>query len=106
MPEFDPSTFDPAILLTSAGAVVAATIIANVIQVLKRAPVIGTWIDAKHEPQVAFLISLALIGYAYAVTDTTPLDPIHLFTGFLSWVGVALLATKASDVGVVVPGPG
>lgn len=103
MPEIDPNNFDPALLMTTAGAMVAATIIANIIQVLKRAGPLGEWIDNKREPAVALLLSVLVVGYAYAVTEPNPLDPVRAFQGVLAWLGVAMLSTKAKDIGAVVP---
>jgi hypothetical protein len=93
----DPATFNLAIVLTLAGGVVSAGIIAGIIEVLKKVPGIGPWIDAKREPAVAFGLSFVLVAYAYAVTTTAP-DFLNGFGAFLAWLALARLAMASYDV--------
>lgn len=86
-----------AIILTGAGTTISAALIASVIQILKRLPGAGRWIDANREPGLAVLLSALLVGYAFVATTTVP-DLLNGFAAFLSWVGIAGLAGKAYDV--------
>ena len=95
--DIDPAQFQLSLILTAAGATVAATIIASLIQVLKRLPGLGGWIDSNREPGLSVLLSGALVGYAYFAT-TPQLDAANGFAAFLAWIGVAGLAGKAYDV--------
>lgn len=97
----DTQAFDLALILTAAGATVAATIIASIIELAKKLPYIGTWIDAKREPGSAVLLSALLTALAYFATVTVP-DAFNAFAAFLAFLGIAGLATKAYDVGVSV----
>lgn len=100
-PDVDPTAFQLALILTAAGATVAATVIAAVIELAKKIPVVGPWIDAKREPGIAVLLSFGLVVYAYLATTPT-VDPINGFAAFLAFIGVAGLATKSYDVAVSV----
>ena len=102
-PDFDPNNLQLALVLTAAGATVSAGVIATLIQLSKKIPVIGPWIDAKREPGVAVLASAALVAVAYLGT-TAPAD-ISIasgFAAFLAFLGIAKLSTAAYDVGVTV----
>jgi len=94
---------DLAMILTAAGATLAAATIASVIQIAKKLPVIGAWIDAKHEPGVAVILSAVLVGYAYLAT-TPSIDAVNAFAAFLAWIGIAGLAGKTYDVAADVVG--
>ena len=94
---FDPQTFDIGIILTAAGAVVASGIIAAVIQLLKRVPVFGDWLDAKHESFIAVVLSAILVGYTFAAISV-PVSLVSLFMAFLAFINIAGLAAKAYDV--------
>lgn len=90
-------TFTLSIILTAAGATVSAALIASVIQILKRLPGLGGWIDANREPGLAMLLSALIVGYAFVATTPAP-DLTNGFAAFLAFVGVAGLAGKAYDV--------
>lgn len=90
-------TFDLALVLTAAGATVSAALIASVIQIVKRVPTFGAWLDAGREAGAALLLSLVLVLYA-ALGTITVWDAPTGFAVFLAWVGIAGLATKAYDV--------
>jgi hypothetical protein len=96
-----PTDVDPAIqlqtILTAAGATIAAALIAAFIQLAKRIPVLGPWIDDAHEPGVAVLLAAGLTAYAYFVT-TPAIDAFNGFAAFVAFLGIAGLATKAYDV--------
>jgi hypothetical protein len=94
---FDPTTFDLGIILTAAGAVVAAGIVAAVIQLAERIPVFGKWLDAERESFAAVLLSGVLVAYAFAAT-AVPLTLVSGFMAFLAWINIAGLASKAYDV--------
>lgn len=88
-----------ALILTGAGTTVAATLIASIIEVLKRAlGPIGTRIDAGMEGSIAVLLSAILVIYAYLSTVATP-DAASAFAAFLAFIGIAGLAGRAYDVG-------
>lgn len=86
-----------AIILTMAGGTIAAGIIASLVQVLKRVPRFGAWLDANNEPGVVLLFSFAITLYA-ALGTITVWTPEQGFAVFLAWLGIAGLATKAYDV--------
>lgn len=93
----NPATFDLAIILTAAGATVAAGIIASIIQVLKRTPQVGVLLDAGREGFLATVLSGALVVYAFAAL-AVPINLTSLFMGFLAFLNIAGLAGKAYDV--------
>lgn len=95
MPEGTEITLD--IVLTAAGATVSAALIASVIQIAKRLPSLGTWLDANREQLAAAILSIVLVVYAYIATTAKP-DLTNGFAAFLAWVNIALLSTKAHDV--------
>jgi len=97
----DLSTFDLHLVLTAPGAVVSAALIASIIELLKRVPVIGPWIDAKREPGFGVLFSLALVAYAVAAL-ALPLDLVSIFGYFLAFIGIAALASKSHDLATTV----
>ena len=95
--EIDSATLE--LILTGAGVTVAATIIASLVEVIKRAPVVGGLINSGRDAaSLAFVASGALVAYAYIATTPTP-DPANAFAAFLAFLGVAGLATKAYDAG-------
>jgi hypothetical protein len=96
MPEGTQLTLD--LVLTAAGATVAAGLIATVVQILKRLPSLGIWLDQNREPWFVILLTIVLVGYAYFATTTNTTDLGGLFAAFLAWVNIAGLATKAHDV--------
>lgn len=96
-PDVDPTNFQLALILTAAGATVAATLIASVIEILKRLPGFGAWLDAGREAGAAVLLSAVLVGYAYLTTTPVP-DAASGFAAFLAFVGIAGLAGRAYDV--------
>lgn len=94
MPEGTQITLD--VVLTAAGATIAAGLIATIIQILKNLPGFGTWLDSGHEAWAAMILSIALVAWAYVATTSQP-DPVNAFAAFLAWVNIAALATKAHD---------
>lgn len=88
-----------ALILTGAGTTVAATLIASVIEIAKRAlgPA-GGWLDAGKEGAVSVVLSAVLVAYAYLATVPSP-DAASAFAAFLAFIGIAGLAGKAYDVG-------
>lgn len=90
-------TLDLALVLTAAGATLSAALIAAIVQIVKRVPAFGAWLDAGREPAVVLVLSLTLVVYAGVAT----IEVWTLEAGFslmLAWVGIAGLATKAYDV--------
>lgn len=85
------------IILTMAGGTVAAGLIASVVQILKRVPAFGAWLDAGREPLFVLLLAAVLVVYAAIATIPVWL-PATPFAVFLAWVGIAGLATKVYDV--------
>lgn len=100
-PDIDPNQVQLALILTAAGATVAATIIAAVIELAKKIPVIGPWVDAKREPGIAVLLSFGLTALAYFGTAKV-IDIASGFAAFLAFLAIAGLATKAYDVSATV----
>ncbi len=100
MPEL-PANFDLAIVLTAAGATISAGLIASVIEVLKKVPVIGPIIDAKREPGAGVILSAGLVAYTvYALA--LPVDAVSLFGYFFAFLGIAALASKSHDLAATV----
>lgn len=93
----DPQAFDLRILFTAGGSIVGAGIIAAVIQVLKRVPTFGSWLDADHEAFVAVVLAAILIVAAFAALNPA-ITAVSLAMAFLAWVNLAAAATKAYDV--------
>ena len=89
--------FDLAIVLTAAGATVAAALIASIIEVLKKTPLIGPFIDDKREPGFGVLLSGGLVAYT-VVALGLPVDGVSLFSYFVAFLGIAALASKSHDL--------
>jgi len=96
-----PQNFDLTLVLTAAGATVSAALIASIIEVLKKAPVIGPWIDAKREPGAGVLLSFGLVAYTVAALHL-PLDLVSLASYFVAFLGIAALASKSHDLAATV----
>ena len=96
MPEL-PENFDLALVLTAAGATVSAALIASIIEVLKKAPVIGPWVDAKREPGLGVLLSLSRVAYTVAALSL-PVDLVSIASYFVAFLGIAALASKSHDL--------
>lgn len=96
VPEGTQVTLD--LILTAAGASVAAGLIATILQALKRLPGLGPWLDENREPWAVLIVSVVLVAYAYIATTSTPGDPVALFAAFLAWVNIAALTSKAHDL--------
>ena len=104
MPEV-PASFDLTLVLTAAGATISAALIASVLEVAKKVPVIGPWIDAKREPGAGVVLSAGLVAYTvYALA--LPVDPVSLFGYFFAFLGIAALASKSHDLASSVTGSG
>lgn len=100
MPEgTDTNALTLALILTGAGTTVAATLIASVIEILKRLPG-GAWVDNGHEAAISTLLAAVLVAYAYLATSQV--DAFSAFAAFLAFVGIAGLAGRAYDVAVTV----
>lgn len=96
MPEI-PQNFDLTLVLTAAGATVSAALIASIIEVLKKAPVIGPWIDDTREPGFGVLLSALLVAYTVAALQL-PIDLVSLASYFVAFLGIAALASKSHDL--------
>jgi hypothetical protein len=96
MPPGTEETITLELILTAAGATVAASLIAAVIQIVKRLPGLGAWLDANREPAAALVLSIILVAYAYLATTAKP-DAFNGFAAFLAWVGIAGLATAVHN---------
>ena len=95
-------TLTLALILTGAGVTVAATLIASVIEILKRLPGLGSALESNAGAASTILAGI-LVVYAYLATATV-VDPVGAFAAFLAWVGIAGLAGKAYDLGRAVKG--
>jgi hypothetical protein len=94
---FDPQTFDLGIILTAAGIPIAAGIIAAFIQLMKRVPAFGPWLDSGKEAALNIVLSAALVAYA-AAAIAVPINLVSGFMLFLAWVNLAGFASKVYDV--------
>ena len=87
-----------AIVLTAAGATLSAALIASVIEVAKKIPALGPWLDAKHEALASYVFAAGLIVWAVIGTGQQ-LTAMTAFADFLAWLGIAKLAGAAYDAG-------
>jgi len=100
-----PQNFDLTLVLTAAGATVSAALIASIIEVLKKAPVIGKFIDDKREPGFGVLLSAGLVAYTVAALQL-PVDLVSLASYFVAFLGIAALASKSHDLAATVTSSG
>jgi hypothetical protein len=87
--------FQLAMVLTAAGMVPAAALIAGVIGLLKNLGGLGAWIEAGHEPIVAYVLSALLVAAAYAAGSQTGeilLGIDTLFAAFMAWYGIVKIS--------------
>lgn len=82
-------------VLTVAGAVAAAALITGLIALLKNLGRVGAWIEAGHEPIVAFLLSAILVAIAFVDVGTHTLD--GAFAAVLAWYAIASLTSPMHD---------
>lgn len=82
--------------LTTAGAVVASTIVAAIIQVLKSLRGFGAWLEGDHEYVLAIVLDGALIGYAAWATGYA-INAVSGFGLLLAWLGLVKLTGTAYD---------
>lgn len=88
---------NPESVLTPQGIVAFAALIATIIQIAKRVPNFGAWLNANREPTAVLVISVALVIFsALAAENRWNLD--RAFQYFMSWISIAGLSTKAYDV--------
>lgn len=94
----DPQTSDAILrgILTLAGGTAASALIAGVIELIKRLPGVGTFVDAGREYVLSLGFSAALVAYAAAATGYA-LNAVSGFGLFLAWYGLAKLAGSAYD---------
>lgn len=88
---FDPNTFQLAMVLTAAGAVVASALIAALILILKRVPGLGAAIDNDKENFTAVVLTAVLVIFAAAGSNQTP-NAGSFFADFLAFVNIATLS--------------
>lgn len=81
-----------AAILTAGGVTATAAIVTGLIAMLKRLPGLGSWVDADHEPPVAYVISAILVAAAFVNQDPSAQTPVGGFGAFLAWYGVANLS--------------
>jgi hypothetical protein len=94
---FDPQTFDLGIILTAAGIPVVAGIQAALIQLLKRVPAFGPWLESGKEAALNIVLSAVIVAYAAAAIKVE-LGLVSGFMLFLAWVNLAGFTSKAYDV--------
>jgi hypothetical protein len=91
MPD-DPNTITLALVLTAAGATIAAALVTGVVQLLKQiAPFIGNG----RERVTAFILSgiLVIVAVASGVQDSTiTLSIASVFAAVVAWYGIARLS--------------
>lgn len=97
MPPSDTSTFDLALVLTAAGATVAAALITGLIEIIKKLPGVGPALDAGNEPAVAFIFSALLVVVAYVATAAGVYNVQGAFAAFLAWYGIAQISMGVHD---------
>jgi len=100
-----PQNFDLTLVLTAAGATVSAALIASIIEVLKKVPVLGKFIDDKREPGFGVLLSFGLVAYTVAALQL-PVDLVSLASYFVAFLGIAALASKSHDLAATVTNSG
>lgn len=88
----DPSALTLALLLTAAGVVPASALVTGLVSLLGN---LGSFVDGK-ERLLAFLISAALVVFAYAATAVA-ITPVTGFGAFLAWYGIARLSLANYD---------
>ncbi len=88
------------LILTGAGVTIAATIIASLVEVLKRAPAIGGLIrSGRDAANVAFIASAVLVGYAYLATT-----PKKVFMAFATPFAIfPLVVLRSGAPAIAVP---
>jgi len=85
-----------AVVLTAAGATLSAALIASVIQVVKKVPALGPWLDAEHEALASYVLAAGLVVWA-VIGVGQEISALTLFTDFLAWLGIAKLSGAAYD---------
>lgn len=91
------------LVLTAGGAVASSALITGLIQLLKKLPGLGDFLDGGRESLAAFLFSAALVATAFAATATTK-DIAHGFGAVLAWYGIARLSMGIYDDATKQPG--
>ena len=94
---FDPQQFDLGLILTAAGVPIAGAIQATLIQILKRVPAFGPWLDSGKEAALNIVLSAALVAYA-AAAIAVPLTLVSGFMLFLAWINLAAFTSVAHNV--------
>lgn len=91
------------LVLTAGGAVASAALITGFVQILKKLPGFGDFLDAGRESLAAFLLSAGLVATAFGATAVDK----NLATGFgavLAWYGIARLSMGMYDDAAQKPG--
>lgn len=86
-----------ALVLTAGGATASALLISGIIQMLKQLPTVGVWVGAGHEAVVAFVLSAALVIFAFFGTLVGPITAEGIFAAVLAWFGIAQIAMASHD---------
>lgn len=92
-----------AVVLTAGGAVAASALITGFVQILKKLPGIGNFLDAGRESLAAFLLSAALVTTAFVAT-TVEKNAVTGFGAVLAWYGIARLSMGIYDDATSKPG--
>lgn len=86
-----------ALVLTAGGATASALLISGIIQLLKGLPTVGAWVGGGNEGLVAFVLSAALVIFAFSGTLVGPITAEGIFAALLAWFGIAQIATASHD---------
>jgi hypothetical protein len=88
--------FDPAMILSAAGATAAAAAITGLIELAKKLiPGLENASQRTYQ-QIAAFLSLGVVVYA-AFASSYPLDPVSIGALGVAWYGIARLATATYD---------
>ena len=89
-------TLDFSLVLTAGGAAASAVFLAGLIELAKRLPGLGPWLDAGKEAWASVVGAAILVGYAAWATGYV-VDPVSIGGLFLAWYGIARLASASYD---------
>ena len=89
-------SFDFSVVLSGEGVAASAVFLAGLIELAKRLPGLGPWLDAGNEKWASVIGAALLVAYAAWSTGYI-LDPVSSGALFLIWYGIARLATASYD---------
>jgi hypothetical protein len=101
--ELDTATlFDPALILTAAGATVGAGLVSTIVEVLKHIAGIGPIVQRSPATWAVVLDGLLVAGSYASITNIGGgVEPVSLpgvIAAVIAWGGMAAISTKAYEV--------